>query len=732
MGVVWILSASVLLSVVAAFFALRLIFVTKVRGAWGLLAAAILLMAAHASTSLTGLLGGHELHPTDRVLAVVYLGIAALMMLGVWGVQPVFVSMEGSARALREERNMLTAILDTVGALVVVLDREARIVRFNRACEEATGYRADDVIGRRLWDFLLLPDEADSVREVFSALRESAIPSTHENHWVARNGEKRLISWSNTVLLGEDGGVEFVIGTGLDITDRKYMQRALAESLENYQSLVENATIGIYRTSLEGRFLQMNTAFARMLGYESPEELSDINIASLYVDTEERQQLIETLRGSDRIEGVEVRWWRKDRTMATFRLTGRCIYAESGKLESFEVFAEDVTEQKRLEQELMAAMRMEAVARLTGAIAHDFNNLLTVIGGNAALLDQMTAGDTPAKTHVIRIGQAADHARALVRQLLAFSRKREPDTRAVNLNAVLREMEPMIRWVLGPDIELLTKLEPDLWEVRGDPVKFQQVIMNLAVNARDAMPGRGTFTIETRNVALVESLDRLGPEMIPGPRVLLTVTDTGCGMDEETVDQIFEPFFSTKGPDKGTGLGLWTTHEIVKQSGGRISVRSEPGKGTTFEIDLPSVVAIEPERETPPRQEPIARGSERVLLVEDEEGIRTLVSEVLESHGYSVLEAEDSGKALAIAKSHPEPIDLLLTDLVMPVLGGRDLAMHLRSLWPSLRVLYISGGPENAAFLDGQGRAGESFLLKPFQPGDLARKVREVLDQPVS
>ena len=392
--------------------------------------------------------------------------------------------------------------------------------------------------------------------------------------------------------------------------------------------------------------------------------------------------------------------------------------------------AEERAERKKLEEQLRQAQKMEAIGQLTGGIAHDFNNMLTVIIGYSELMLQRLKADDPLRSEVEQVKEAGVRASLLTRQLLAFSRKQVLQPRVLDLNAVLTNMDRMLQRLIGEDIDLVTVPAPGLGRVLADPGQIEQVIMNLAVNARDAMPQGGKLTIETANVELDEAYARQHGPVQPGPYVMLAVSDTGCGMDAETQARIFEPFFTTKEVGKGTGLGLSTVYGIVKQSSGDIWVYSEPGRGTTFKIYLPwvegAVDTVEP-GVAPARD---VRGSETILLVEDDVGIRRLVRQVLAERGYWVLEAIHGTHAIQISEQNTVPIHLLATDLVMPGMSGRELAEHLKPSRPNMKVLFMSGYTDKAIVHHGELDPGTAYLQKPFTPDALARKVREVLDSP--
>ena len=388
----------------------------------------------------------------------------------------------------------------------------------------------------------------------------------------------------------------------------------------------------------------------------------------------------------------------------------------------------DITQRKQLQEQFRQVQKMEAVGRLAGGIAHDFNNLLTVIMGFGQLLYEKLAAGDPLRAYVDTINKAGDRAAGLTRQLLAFSRQQVLTPQVLDLNSVVANVNTMLRRLIGEDIDLVIRRGHGLGQVKADPGQIEQVIMNLAVNAQDAMPQGGKLTIKTANVMLEEAYARSHYPLKPGPYVMLAVSDTGCGMDEETRAHIFEPFFTTKAKGMGTGLGLATVYGIVKQSGGYIWVESEEGRGTTFTMYLPrieeSVGAVEEKATAAP-----ARGTETVLLVEDEGEVRALIRRVLEAGGYTVLEASQGEEALRVSAQHQGPIHLLLTDVVMPGMSGRELAERLTPLRRETKVLYTSGYTDDAILQRSALDPEAAFLQKPFTPDAVVRRVREVLGE---
>jgi len=524
--------------------------------------------------------------------------------------------------------------------------------------------------------------------------------------------------------------LNFVSQQVANALERKRAEDALRESEMRNRSLVQSAVYGIYRSSVEDRFLDVNPALVAMLGYQTREEVLQLNLArDVYVDPEERGRLVHQYQSSEQISGVEARWKRRDSKPIIVRLSGRAIMDQQGNTVFFEMIAEDVTERRALEEQLRQSQKMEAVGRLAGGVAHDFNNLLTVIRGYSELMLSQLGPGQPLQAEIEEVRKAADRAALLTQQLLAFSRKQVLAPKILDLNAVVTNMERLMRRLLGEDVKLVTKLESNLGRTKADPGQIEQVIMNLAVNARDAMPEGGTVSVETSNVVLDEFLSR-DFAVTPGPYVMLGFSDTGHGMNAETRARAFEPFFTTKEQGKGTGLGLSTVYGIVKQSGGYIWVYSEPGLGTTFKVYLPMAEEKAEVGQSDVSPAATRRGSETILLVEDEDGVRTLIKQLLQRQGYVVIETRHGGEAMVECERHRSPIHLLLTDVVLTQMNGRELAQKLLPMRPEMRVLFMSGYSEEAIAHHGVLNPGTEFLQKPFTTEALIRKVREMLDAP--
>ena len=507
-------------------------------------------------------------------------------------------------------------------------------------------------------------------------------------------------------------------------------QEGLRRSESNFRSLVTNAPYGICRCDSRGHLVDINPALVTSLGHDSAAELTGRNLSTLYGDGQHWFELADHLRMQEDFQGLVAEWKRKDGSVTAVRVSGRAIRDESQNV-TFELFTEDVTERRALEQQLRQSQKMEAIGRLAGGIAHDFNNLLMVISGYSEFLLDRLGPDPALRGPAKEISGAAERATSLTRQLLAFSRKQMLTPKVLDLNGVVTENLKMLTRLIGEDIDLVMIPGADLRPVKADPGQIEQVILNLAVNARDAMPHGGRLTIETANVTLDEAYARLHSPVQPGDYTMLVITDTGVGMDTETQSHIFEPFFTTKGT-KGTGLGLSTVYGIVKQSGGYIWVYSEPGKGTSFKVYLPHATADEVpvvEQAATVAPAPAEAPGETILVVEDEVNLRRLTRQFLENQGYQVLEAADGAAAVQICVAHQGTIHLLLTDVIMPGMNGRELAHRVSEIRPNIKVMYMSGYTENAIGHNGTLDAGITLLQKPFTLHALKAKVREVLDK---
>ena len=511
----------------------------------------------------------------------------------------------------------------------------------------------------------------------------------------------------------------------------------LSQSEERYRDYFENAKDAIYVHDLTGRYIMVNKAGEELIGY-SREEILQMRISDVvpricldHIHTRLKEKLADHSLTIYEVEAI-----RKDGSRVPVEVSSRLIY-ENGVPVAVQGSARDITERKRAEEALRASQwqlqqsqKLEAIGQLAGGVAHDFNNMLTAIIGYTDLSLRRVGLENPIRRNLEETKKAAERAASLVRQLLAFSRKQILEPKVLDLNDVVKDMHKMLTRLIGENIKLATRLETDLGSVKADPCQVEQIIVNLVVNARDAMPRGGRVTIETANVALDDQNASKHVSVKPGEYVMLAVSDTGSGMDQETQARIFEPFFTTKEVGKGTGLGLSTVYGIVKQSGGNIWVYSEQGLGTVFKVYLPRIddaTAGTLAKQLQETNEP--RGTETILLVEDEEVVRGLTRKILMQAGYSVLDAKGGDEAIRLCQAHAGPIDLLLTDVVMPEISGKEVADRLLELRPSIRVLYMSGYTDEAIVQHGVLDANVKFIQKPFTWVGLTRKVREVLNR---
>ena len=639
---------------------------------------------------------------------------------------------------LQTEKQRFQTLSENAPFGMVMIDKDGTFRYMNPKFRELFGYDLNDVPDGRTWFRKAYPDPT---------YRHNVISTWVNDLDSSNRGEKRPRTFTVTCKDGTEKIINFTpvqleTGENLmaceDITERKRAEEALRESEEKYRSILENIQDGYIEVDLAGNFTFVNGVVCRRLGY-SREELIGMNNRQYTDETTAKKayQLYNRVyRTGEPVRNFEEEVIRKDGTRWIYELSVSLIRNPEGKPIGFRGISRDITERKRAEKEMAAlqeqlreSQKMEAIGRLAGGIAHDFNNLLTVIKGYSQLaLMELKEGDS-LRGNIEEIQKGSQRAADLTRQLLAFSRRQVMEMKVLDLNTLLRDLDKMLRRIIGEDIELTTLLANDLGRVKIDPGQIEQVIMNLAVNAKDAMPFGGKLTIETANAVLDESYARNHADVKPGRYVMFSVSDTGVGMTPEVRERLFEPFFTTKQKGRGTGLGLSTVYGIVKQSGGNIWVYSEPGHGTTFKIYLSRVdEPLEQLREKTTRGE-LLRGSETVLVVEDEEKVRKLTVGILGKQGYSVLDASQGDDALAISEKHKGPIHLILVDVVMPGISGTELTKRLAFLRPETKILYMSGYTDNAIVHHGVLEKGVNYIQKPFTIDELTRKVREALDK---
>jgi len=613
------------------------------------------------------------------------------------------------------------SILDTSGNQVYANSAFARMMGFENS-QAMLGKSWRDIYDHR--DIALLQDQ----------VRESLAQSGKWSGQISiRRRDNSRIPIEMTITAMAQGGTVCV---ARDITRRLAAERARTETEAKYRALIEQVAAVSYIAELgvHGEWLYVSPQVETIFGYKPDEWLSQSDQWTRFVPAEDHPIIhaAEEACLSARRFQAEYRIVRKDGQIIWVSDTA-VVVPGSDNHPLMEGIIVDITERKALENQLQQARRMEAVGRLAGGIAHDFNNLLTIIKGYVEMATNRSGKQPELRSDLQHIGDASERAGTLVRQLLAFSRKQVLKPKVLDLNSIVLNLEKLLRRLLAETVEMKTVAGKNVGAVKADPSQIEQVIMNLVVNARDAMPKGGRILIETSNVELDDSYSQDHATVRPGRYVMLAVTDTGVGMTSDTVAHIFEPFYTTKESGRGTGLGLSTVYGIVKQSGGYIWVYSEPEKGTTFKVYLPRVEDRVEVSSTAQAPAPAARdGKETILLVEDEPAVRELTRMVLSKRGYSVIEALNPADAERLAGSHGAEIHLLLTDVVMPGMSGHELAKRLTARHRNLRVLYMSGYTYNVIAEDGTLEEGLSFLQKPFTPQVLAQKVRETLDRPVA
>jgi two-component system cell cycle sensor histidine kinase/response regulator CckA len=631
-------------------------------------------------------------------------------------------------RELVEREELFHLISENAADMIAIVDMEGKRLYNSLSYHRVLGYSPEELQASSSFE-QIHPDDRERVKKAAADARRTGIGRTLEYRLRHKDGTWLWLESTSSVIQNARGEPEKLIIVNRDISERKKTEEALRQSEAGFRSVVQDAPYGIYRASSTGQILQVNPALEKMLGYELQDELLKSELVTgIFLHSGEYERLTELLIRTNEIKDVETEWKRRDGTPLTVRCSGRRINDENGMPAYFEVFAEDVTEKRVLEKQLRMAQKMEAIGRLSGGIAHDFNNLLGVIIGYSRVLKKELGANSALCEHAVEIEKAGQRAASLTKQLLAFSRQQVLTPAVLNLNTLVSDMEGMLPRLLGEDIAVSLALHSELGSVKADQSQIEQVIMNLAVNARDAMPQGGKLKIQTANVELDQAYARDHPGSKAGNYVLLAVTDTGTGMNAETLAHIFEPFYTTKERGKGTGLGLATVYGIVKQSNGYIVVDSSPGRGTTFQIYLPQHIGKPATEEREVDSGEKLRGSESILLVEDSEPLRKLAQTFLESAGFRVMSAEHGEDALQVASRHGKTFDLLLTDVVMPGMNGRVLAEQLLPRQPGMRVLYMSGYTDS--FIAGHGvlEPGTHLLHKPFTDEVLIRKVREVLD----
>jgi two-component system cell cycle sensor histidine kinase/response regulator CckA len=650
-----------------------------------------------------------------------------------------FTDIKKAQDKLLEQSWLLDAFFEHTITPLVILDKDFHYIRVNQAYAHTCQRDGSEFPGKNHFELYPSPAQAifRQVVETKTPYQAFANPYTFPDH--AERGVTYW-NWSLVPILNEQGEVGFLALSLKEVTTHQQATEALRESEEKYRLLVSNIPALVFKGYANWTVDFFDDKIEELTGYRKEDfDFRVLKWSDLILQEDlpgAQQSLTEALK-TDKSYTREYRIRAQDGRIIWIQERSQIICNPAGDLAYISGVFYDISRTKETEEalrqsqaQLLQAQKMEAVGRLAGGVAHDFNNLLTGIIGYAELLKMRLDPQDPHRREVEEIRKAGEKAASLTLQLLAFSRKQILQPKKLNLNIVVRDMEKLLQRLIGEDIYLVANLEAGLGAVEADPGQIEQVIINLAVNARDAMPLGGKLTIETANVELDGAYGYRDVNFQPGQYVMLAVSDNGEGMDEETMARIFEPFFTTKGSNLGTGLGLSTVYGIVKQSGGYIWVYSEPKWGTTFKVYLPLAASGLEVEKSRPESAAYPQGWETVLLVEDEEVVRELTSAALQQNGYQVLMAATPEEALAICEKPEGRIHLLLTDVVMPGMSGRDLAAILTSRFPEMKVLYISGYAENAISHHGVLDPGIAFLAKPFTPNALVSRVRQVLDMP--
>ena len=672
------------------------------------------------------LIGVINLNMTSRVRPFTLGQLKALTILA--GTAAAALESASLYRELQQAEEKYRAIFDNAIEGLFQSTLEGRFITANPAMARILGYDSPEEMIATITDVThQLYVNPDNRAEAARIQEERGVLQGFEFEAYRKDGARIWLSVNRRSVRNENGEEIYREGSVEDVTERKRAEHDLRRSEERYRDLVENAHDLIYEHDLEGNYTSSNKAGEQITGY-TVEETLQLNLTQTVAPEhlEKAREMIRRRLAGDKVTAYDLDFIAKNGSRVPLEVNTRLVFYD-GVPVGVQGIARDVTERKGLEEQLRHSQKLEAVGQLAGGVAHDFNNLLTVIGGYSSMLLGKLPQDSSHRTAVEEIKKAGDRAAGLTRQLLAFSRKQILQPIVLDLNVVVSDLDKMLRRLIGENIDLLTITEPGLGQVNADPGQMEQMIINLIVNARDAMPNGGKLTLQTSSVTLSGDYALKHVPAVAGDYVMVSVSDTGCGMDAETQARIFEPFFTTKAAGKGTGLGLSTVYGIVKQSGGNIWTYSEIDHGTTFKIYLPRVDGTY--NEAIEHASPSGtHGTETILLVEDEEQVRQIAEEILKSQGYRVLAAANGELALALAKQYQGEIHLLITDVVMPAMSGRALVEQLSPLRPDMAVLYMSGYTDDAVVRHGLLGDQLAFIQKPFTADALARKVRSAFN----
>ncbi len=630
--------------------------------------------------------------------------------------------------ALRESEEKYRLFVERASdGITIVQDRIIKYI--NPRLAEMLGRTTDEVVGTSFEKYVD-PAELAGVEDRYRLrMQEMPVPTIYETILQDRDGNRIYVEFNAGIINYEGKPADLVIVR--DITERKQVEEALRGSEEKMRAIFESSVDGIYVTNLEYNLLEVNNACIQIFGYSNKKEVLGQNVLNFLKkdEYENARRMIKNVLAKGYIKSIEFVSVKKDGSEFPIELSTALLKDESGNPVGFVGNIKDSSERKQLEEQLSQSQKIEAIGRLAGGVAHDFNNILTVIRGYCELMYTKLDDASPLYKSISQIDKASKRAEGLTKQLLAFSRRQVMQSKVLNLNSLILDDKDMFQRLIGEDIELEIDLDENLGNIKADPSQIQQVLLNLVVNARDAMPDGGRLTFTTRNITLDDSIKKVHKPMKGGNYVLLTVRDTGTGMNKDIQKQIFEPFFTTKPKGKGTGLGLSTVYGIVKQSGGFIWVYSAAGEGAIFKIYLPRVKEKVPAAKVTIPISDRNNGKERILVAEDEDVVRELVCNTLGNQGYQILEAANGQEALDLCLSDEEHIDMVLTDVIMPVMNGSKLVENLKTKFPDIKVLFMSGYTGETIVAKGVWETSVQFLQKPFSQAGLIQKVREVLKQ---
>jgi len=643
--------------------------------------------------------------------------------------------LKSTELALKKERDFTSEVLYWIDSLVVVIDLEGRVANFNKASEQLSGYRFKDFGDTPFWDILILPEEREGVSSTIADVIKNGLPKTFQNYWVTKNGEERLIRWMNSTLRKPDGSIEYILCTGMDITERTRAEKALRESEIKYRELVQSANSIIARLDREGNFTFLNDFAENFFGFNKDELIGKNVIGTVLPETDiNGRNLIplvnDIIENPERYANYENENICKNGRRVWIAWTNKVIRNEAGNVVEILCIGNDNSERKRLENKLRQSQKIESIGTLAGGIAHDFNNILVPVIGHTEMLLEDLPDKSPLRFSLDEVLKGALRAKDLVKQILTFSRQTNQEIRPLKVQNILKEVLNLSRSTLPTTIQIQQDIHQECGMIMADPTQVHQIVMNLVTNAFHAMEqAGGTLSVCLKEVDLPQN-NVPKPGIDPGPSVCLTIADTGTGMSAVIKDRIFEPYFTTKVKGKGTGLGLAVVHGIVESYKGAIMVESELGKGTLFTIYIPRLVS-HAETKTDVQPSTVLTGHERILLVDDEDSIATLTKAMLERLGYQVTVRISSIDTLEAFKAAPDNFDLVITDMTMPNMTGDELAIEIKKIRLDIPIILSTGFSEKINEGESSLSGVDGVLMKPISMNELGLAVRNVLDNKI-